>query len=307
MPRYQIVIPVFNRLELTRQCLASLTCQSYKDFAVFLVDDGSTDGTEEAVIREFSSKLDIEILKGDGNLWWAGGIKMGVERALQKSRDGDYIVTLNNDVIVMENFLSQATSVIERYPRAMIGGLSVDSQDRKTVTTTGWRMVCWPLALTHRVWWPSALDDLDTEPPVVEVDFLPGTATFVPVPVVRRLGTVDARALPHYHADSEYSYRLKRNGVPVLISKELIVFHNLSSTGVLSNVRERPGLREIVRSFVNKKSGNCLRYKWEFAKACSPCWAIAPFLISDTIKVTIRSLGAWLIGEGIEKLRALFN
>ena len=51
-----IVIPVHNRRELTRNCLLSLQKQTYKNFSVIIVDDGSTDGTSEMIQKEFRKR-----------------------------------------------------------------------------------------------------------------------------------------------------------------------------------------------------------------------------------------------------------
>lgn len=305
--RFFIVVPVHNRLALTRLCLASLCLQTRKDLRVFLVDDGSTDGTSEAMWGKFSDLMDLEIIRGDGNLWWAGAIEKGVRAALQVADDDDYIVTLNNDLTVAPDFLSRAEEVLSTHPGAMVGGVSIDSQDGESISNTGWTMLCWPLAFTRRVWWPGRKQDLAAGPPVTDLDFLPGTATFTPVQVVRRYGTVNARLLPHYQADLEYSYRLKKHGVRVLLSRDLLVSHNMLATGVLSSVRTRPRLGEIAASFFSIRSANCFKYKFRFARSCCPAWALVPYMFSDTIKAMVRAFGAYFFGQRVEDLRARFN
>ena len=64
-----IVIPVFNRLKFTKDCLDSLRKQSYGEFKVIVVDDGSTDGTYQHLKENYP---EVIVLQGDGNLWWAG-------------------------------------------------------------------------------------------------------------------------------------------------------------------------------------------------------------------------------------------
>lgn len=61
-PRVAVIIPTFNRATELQRCLESLVGQSYKDFHVVLVDDGSTDNTE-AIVRGFSKKLQIRYLR----------------------------------------------------------------------------------------------------------------------------------------------------------------------------------------------------------------------------------------------------
>lgn len=69
-----IIIPVHNRKHFTRECLLSLRKQTFQNFKVIVVNDGSSDGTGEMIEKEFS---DVILLKGDGNLWWTGATNLG--------------------------------------------------------------------------------------------------------------------------------------------------------------------------------------------------------------------------------------
>jgi GT2 family glycosyltransferase len=68
-----IIIPVHNRKQITLNCLKSLSKNGdLGRYHVVVVDDGSTDGTAEAIQALYP---DIVVLHGDGNLWWTGAIK----------------------------------------------------------------------------------------------------------------------------------------------------------------------------------------------------------------------------------------
>jgi GT2 family glycosyltransferase len=80
--KIEIVTPVHNRREETLQCLRSLARaeSSGLDLHVIIVDDGSTDGTAEAVATQFP---DVEIIRGDGSLWYTAGTNRGIQAALR--------------------------------------------------------------------------------------------------------------------------------------------------------------------------------------------------------------------------------
>ncbi|MFK5894215.1 MAG: glycosyltransferase, partial [Pseudomonadota bacterium] len=99
-----IVIPVFNRVETTLNCLRQLQeiDKNGAEFNFIIVDDGSTDGTADAVKTHFPDSI---VLMGDGNLWWTGAINMGAEYALKS--DFDYVLCLNDDLEFDDKFLTE--------------------------------------------------------------------------------------------------------------------------------------------------------------------------------------------------------
>lgn len=89
-----ILLTCFNRREQTLECLRLLARQKPCGASLnyFLVDDGSTDGTAEAVAREFP---EVRILQGDGSLYWCGGMRLAWRTAAVS--DPDYYLLLNDD------------------------------------------------------------------------------------------------------------------------------------------------------------------------------------------------------------------
>ena len=97
-----IIIPVHNRKEITLKCLDILQKNGDLDiYYVIVVDDGSTDGTSEAIQSLYPN---ITILVGDGNLWWTGAIKKGMEYAYDKG--AEYFIWLNDDCLVAKESIN---------------------------------------------------------------------------------------------------------------------------------------------------------------------------------------------------------
>lgn len=110
-----IIMPVWNRLELTRDCLTALSqIKDQPEYEVIIIDNGSTDGT-----KEFVSELkgDVQIILNDQNLGFAKACNQGARAA-----SGRYLVFLNNDTIPQPGWLSALVSEVEAHPEVGIVG-----------------------------------------------------------------------------------------------------------------------------------------------------------------------------------------
>jgi len=72
-PRVAVVVPVYNKIELTIRFLESFQQITYPNYSMIIVDDGSRDGTAEILRARFP---EVIVLKGDGNLWWSGATNL---------------------------------------------------------------------------------------------------------------------------------------------------------------------------------------------------------------------------------------
>ncbi len=97
-----IVTPVFNRRDFTYNYLKSLSNQTFKDFKVIIVDDGSSDGTSKMITEQFP---DIILLKKEGDLWWSESTNIGVKHAI--GLDATRILTMNDDTLLEPNLIEK--------------------------------------------------------------------------------------------------------------------------------------------------------------------------------------------------------
>jgi GT2 family glycosyltransferase len=100
IPVIAVLITSHNRRDITLKCLNHLYCQNgiNNDFTieVFLVDDGSTDGTKESIRLLYS---EANIIQGNGNLFWNRGMNLAWKTATATS-DFDYYLWLNDDTFM---------------------------------------------------------------------------------------------------------------------------------------------------------------------------------------------------------------
>lgn len=110
-----IIIPAFNQLAYTRQCLASILENTEGEYRLILVDNGST----EAVSDFFKAIPGAVALRSETNLGFAGGVNLGLAVA-----EG-HVVLLNNDTLVPRGWLDGLRAALESAPDiGMVGPMS---------------------------------------------------------------------------------------------------------------------------------------------------------------------------------------
>jgi GT2 family glycosyltransferase len=115
-PKVIIIILNWNGEKNTIECLNSINQIIYPNYDVIIIDSNSTDNSIEKIKSNF---LNVNIIKNRKNLGFSGGFNVGIKKAIDNK--ADYIVCLNNDVIVDKNFIMELIKIGEI--RSDIGGL----------------------------------------------------------------------------------------------------------------------------------------------------------------------------------------
>lgn len=112
-----VLLTCFNRKEKTIRCLSHLkSALSYSKSSViadvYLTDDGSTDGTSEAVRSKFPK---VHILPGTGNLFWVNGMNNSWNHAIEQDQNYDGYLLLNDDTFLFEEFFETLLNNNQQY------------------------------------------------------------------------------------------------------------------------------------------------------------------------------------------------
>ncbi|WP_019638569.1 glycosyltransferase family 2 protein [Paenibacillus fonticola] len=108
-----IIIPTYNQKELLLRCISGIEAHTELPYEIIIVDDGSTDGTREALRKRRGS---FRVGFHQKNLGFASAINTGLMMA-----KGSTIVLLNNDVLVTERWLSQMLIALNNSSAAAVG------------------------------------------------------------------------------------------------------------------------------------------------------------------------------------------
>lgn len=104
LPKVSVVIVNWNGRQFLERCLPSVLRQSYPNYSVTVVDNGSSDGSPDFIRREFPT---VALIQNERNVGFAAGNNVGI-----RSTDGAYVATLNNDAQVESNWLAEAVDAI---------------------------------------------------------------------------------------------------------------------------------------------------------------------------------------------------
>lgn len=131
-----VLLTVHNRKDKTLSCLRALKAQKLHEHCkidVFMTDDGCTDGTPEAVAEEFP---EVNIIEGDGNLFWNRGMHRAWEAA-SKAYDYEWYLWLNDDTILFEDSVKTLINVARSKDNAVIVGPTCATDNPQRTTYSG--------------------------------------------------------------------------------------------------------------------------------------------------------------------------
>jgi GT2 family glycosyltransferase len=247
MPSLSVVIPTHDTRELTLRCVATLAAGGVPDLQVVVVDDGGTDGTDEALHQRPQSPpetlADLEVLR----LSPAQGFTRAANRGLARAR-GDVLLLLNSDTEVEPGSLPVLLAAFARDPRLGAAGALLHYPDGSPQWSGGREPgLLWLFALASGL--PPLLARLPRWRAVKPVGAAPGAVDWVTgaALALRRsaweaVGPMD-EGFRFYGQDLDLCLRLRQAGWKVELVPDFRVLHHHGATiGRESGARQPPEL-----------------------------------------------------------------
>jgi hypothetical protein len=206
-PRVTTLILNTNRREDTLACLVSLTASTYKNNEIILLDNGSIDGSVEAVQERFPA---VKVHRLKENLGYAGNNNVGIETAMNGG--ADWLFVLNEDTVVDRDCVARLVAAGESDPTIGIVGPTVYHHDEPNVIQSAGGTI-------GRYW--ESLHLGKNEPDlgrILEprpVDWISGCGIMVRRQVVEDVGAIDERYF-YYWEETEWCIRAGRAGWRIL-------------------------------------------------------------------------------------------
>ena len=213
-----VVIPVFNRLAQTKALVECLRQQRLKaTLRLLIVDDGSSDGTDQWL----ATQPDIQVLQGDGTLFWGGAVNLALRHLEQLGDSNDWVLLMNNDTTVQEDFVQFLFDAAQKHSPAVIGSVIRDEADHGRLLSIGARVDAWRLLTSDLL----GNDVSGTErSDIVAVDALSGRGVLFPMASILASGGMRPQFLPHYLADYELSARVRKSGWNLFVLRTAAVY-----------------------------------------------------------------------------------
>lgn len=240
-----IIILTFNQLEYTKKCMESIQEHTPEPHEIIVVDNGSTDGTREYLIKLAQDRSEIQLILNDRNRGFAAGNNQALEKA-----KGDYILLLNNDVVVTQGWLGTMIEHLNNTPDAgMVGPMS--------------NSVSGP-QLVKDVPYGDSLDDMqafardfasENRGKTIEHMRLVGFCLLIRKEVIDIIGRLDENYLSGNFEDDDLCLRSSIAGYKNIIARDVFVHHFGSMTFKGNSIDYQSTMKNNFRYFSDKWKG----------------------------------------------------
>jgi GT2 family glycosyltransferase len=226
-----IVVLNWNLREDTLACLASLERADLRGARVLVVDNGSTDGSVEAIHARFPG---VTVLPLPENRGFAGGHNAGIRAALADGAEA--VLLLNNDTEVAPDFLPPLLEAMDSLPGVAVVSSAILRMDRPEMHDVAWSEVRFDRRHVVQLVGANALPGHGFDRRR-EVEIAVGCSLLIRAEALRTTGLFDEDYFA-YHEDVDWCLRARKWGYRILYEPHSRVYHR----GSRSTVRARPAL-----------------------------------------------------------------
>ena len=225
-----VILVNWKKYNLTSKCIDSLKKSNYKNFKIILVDN---EYSEKSLIDLRNKHKELIVFKEKNNLGFAGGNNIGIRYALEN--DYDYIMLLNNDTEVKENFILPLVERIEKdHFLGAVQPLILNFSNKSIIWNAGGKLNKF-LGITS-----TRLNNNKLNSSIVfddYTDWISGCCILIKSEILTKVGLLDEKFF-NYYEDVDWSLRMKSLGYDLGFVKESIIYHHGSSSSKNKKTKE---------------------------------------------------------------------
>jgi len=219
-----IIILNWNTADFTIACLNSLAHLTYPSYEIVLVDNGSTDGSDEVVRAAFP---DVTFIRTVENKGYSGANNLGINYALE--HQAEYLWLLNNDTIIDPHALTHMVDFAESdHTIGMVGSKIFFYDEPEVLWYAGGNFDVEKGGITSHIGWGQR--DTGQYNDITDVGYVSGCSLLVKREVIEKIGLMPEE-YNIYFEETDWNFQAQQAGFRTVVAQQSLVWHKIKRKG----------------------------------------------------------------------------
>jgi len=211
-PLVSVIVLNYNAGELLLNCIESIKKSAYKNLEIIVVDNISTDKSQETCKEKYP---DIKLIQNNENFGYCEGNNIGIREA-----KGDYIVILNPDTIVESNWIEELISAYNKFGEGLYQPKHLSLNEKTVYMSAGKMLNMFGFGYARE----KGNRDENQFNKIEEIGYASGTCLFTSSAVLKKVGLFDPFIFL-YHDDLDLGWRASQLGIKSYYVPTSLIYH----------------------------------------------------------------------------------
>jgi len=211
-PLVSVIVLNYNAGELLLNCIESIKKSAYKNLEIIVVDNISTDKSQETCKEKYP---DIKLIQNDENFGYCEGNNIGIREA-----EGDYIIILNPDTIVESNWIEELISAYNKFGEGLYQPKHLSLNEKTVYMSAGNMLNIFGFGYARE----KGNKDENQFNKIEEISYASGTCLFTSSAVLKKVGLFDPFIFL-YHDDLDLGWRASQLGIKSYYVPTSLIYH----------------------------------------------------------------------------------
>jgi len=211
-PLVSVIVLNYNAGELLLNCIGSVKKSAYRNLEIIVVDNISTDKSQETCKEKYP---DIKLIQNNENFGYCEGNNIGIREA-----KGDYIVILNPDTIVESNWIEELISAYNKFGEGLYQPKHLSLNEKTVYMSAGNMLNIFGFGYARE----KGNRDENQFNKIEEIGYASGTCLFTSSAVLKKVGLFDPFIFL-YHDDLDLGWRASQLGIKSYYVPTSLIYH----------------------------------------------------------------------------------